>query len=164
MQFWLILQEFPSPASYKDVLKYFEMDSSCWVKSSCKFSWFTVAGKNTLAIWCKIRRHTSVQLVLFALQCFWIVHFWRFKAMRLHPGEKSLSCVDFCPESTCSLCVKMALLSSEQLCSLWSPSPQNPQVCPCSLLLLVRTKNPATLFSGHVLHGKTTGGIFSCSW
>lgn len=174
MQFWfygLSLKNFPLQLVDKHVHKYCEINSSCWVKSSRKFSWFAITGKSILVIWSKTRRHMSVQSVLFALQCFWIVCFWQVsESWDCIQEETSLSFINICPESTCSLCVKMALLSSEQLCSFiafFSSPPQNLQVCLCSLFLLVRIKkkkNPATMFAGHILQGKATSWIFGCSW
>lgn len=88
------------------------------------------------------RMHPSVQSVLFALQHFWIVHFWQLFMFRGNETASSKetcpSCIGICPESACPMCVKPALLLSEQLCALWIHSPQSLHMYRCSLLLLVR--------------------------
>ena len=178
MQFWfcgLSPKNFPLQLVDKDVHKYCKMNSNCGVKVSCKTSWFTITSKNTLVIWCETRTHTSVQSVLFALQCFWIVHFWQVvmfqsneTASRRRQGRLASASVLKAHLSFTHLSRVRKAGPAVIRTAVWSlnPLPTEPScVSMLSPSACEDRKNLSrTLLCGHVLLSKTPWGIFGCSW
>lgn len=129
MQFWLcglFPKNFPLHLVDEHVYKYCEMNSSCCVKSSCKFYLFAILVRaHFYVIWCKTRRHTPgvVSIIYFT------VHFWHISVMSLHPGgDNSVFCQNLSWKHMFPVCkdgpavIRTAMLFD----SLWSQSPTEP--------------------------------------